>query len=156
MTHIPVNFDEAIEPQPLSNGRYTWQITAAKEAETGPNSKNPGSPQLVFTHTCIGSSKEEQNAPQVTQFISLPHSTDEAKSANFKALLLKRYLEAFQIPYSSDGIDTDEIIYHAIGKEASLDTNLSEPDANGNVYNRLVIPRLRGEATNAPGAGRKS
>jgi hypothetical protein len=146
MTHIPVNFDEAVEPQPLPAGRYPLQITAVKEGETGQNSANPGSPQLIFTVGFTGLSLEEQIAPTVRHYVSLPTEGDEPDKFRFKALLLKRFLTAFNIPFASDGIDTDAICYEAPGHEAELDVELSEPDTNGNVYNRLRIPKLRGEA----------
>ena len=143
MSFIDVNFDEVVEPTPLAKGRYPVQITAAQVKETGPNSKRPGSPQIVVTVGFTGPSKEEQNAPTVNHYISLPHPDDEAKTNNFKALQLKRFLEAFKIPYDSNGIDLDEITFKMIGAEADLEVGLSEPDDNGNVYNRLVMPRIR-------------
>lgn len=150
MATIPVNFDDAVEPSPLPRGKYEVQITEAKEGVTGENSKNPGRPQLIFTVGFIGTTKEEQNAPTVRQYISLPHPDDEEKSFNFKLLLLKRFLEAFKIKYSNTELDTEALVFESLGKTAVLEVELSDPDANNNVYNRLIIPRIKGEATSAP------
>lgn len=142
MTFIPINLDDAVEPQPAPAGRYELQITACQEAKTGERSKNPGSPQLRVT---LGFS-DEPNVPNLTHFISLPNEHDEPNSAQFKALMLKRFLHLFDTPYNSEGIDTEQICYALIGQSTAAEVTLSEPDENGNIYNRLLIPRLRGEA----------
>ena len=141
MSFIDVNFDEAVEPQPVSAGRYNLQITQCEVAKTGPNSKVPGSPQFKVSIAL----SDEPNAPNITQFISLPNEQDEAKSANFKVLLLKRFLVLFKIPFDPRGIDTERMAMDMVGSTANAEVQLSEPDDNGNVYNRLVVPRIQEE-----------
>lgn len=143
MTFIPVNFDEAIEAQPASAGTYNLQITSAEVAKTGPNSKVPGSPQFRVS---IGF-PDEANTPNLTQFISLPNEQDDPDKAQFKVLMLKRFLTLFNVPFASDGIDTEKMAMDMVGATARAEVTLTEPDDNGNVYNRLVVPRLRGEAS---------
>lgn len=145
MSLIPINLDDVQEPKPVANGRYPLQITGAELTETGPNSKSPGSPIIKVSLGFTGGSKAEQNAPNVTHFVSLPNEMDEEKSANFKSLLLKRFLVLFNIPFNSTGIDTEELAFAMVGQEADVEVTLGEPDDNGSVYNRLVIPRIRGE-----------
>lgn len=142
MSFIGINFDDAQEAKPAAAGMYNLQITDAKEGQTGPNSKVPGSPQLIFS---LGFT-DEPNVPNITQWISLPNSEDDQKSANWKALQLKRFLVHFGIPFDSNGIDTERVCMEAVGSMAQTEVKLSEPDDNGNVYNRVVIPRLRDEA----------
>lgn len=142
MTFIPVNFDDAVEPQPAAAGRYELQILKAQLAESGPNSKNPGSPQFRVT---IGFANGD-NHPNIMQFISLPNENDPPETANYKALQLKRFLVAFNVPFDSNGIDTERVSMDMIGAVASLEVSLSDPDENGNVYNRIQVPRLRSEA----------
>lgn len=141
MSFININFDDAQEASPAPAGRYNLQITDAKEVQTGPNSRRPGSPQLRFS---IGF-PDEPNTPNITEFRSLPNEDDDAQSANFKALLLKRFLTHFNIPFDSTGIDTERVCMEAVGCTATTEVTLTEPDASGNVYNRMVIPRLRNE-----------
>lgn len=143
MTHIPVNFDEVQEPQPAPGGRYDLQILEAVVTKTGPNSKNPGSPQYRVT---LGFEDQSLNAPNVSHFISLPNETDEPKDANFKALLLKRFLVLFGVPFDSSGIDMEETAMAMVGATANVEVKLGEPDDNGNVYNRLVVPRIPSES----------
>jgi hypothetical protein len=139
MTHIPVNFDEVTEPQPAAQGRYALQIMQCVIAETGPNSKRPGSPQFKVT---VAFEDVTLNAPNITQFISLPNEGDDQKSANFKVLLLKRWLELFRVPYDKSGIDTERMAMDMVGATAMAEVTLTEPDDNGNVYNRIQVPRI--------------
>lgn len=151
MTFIPVAFDEAREPQPVSAGRYDLQIASCEVKESGPNSKRPGSPQFMVSIGIIG----EDNAPNITQFISLPHEDDEPKSANFKALLLKRFLTLFKIPFATDGIDTEKMAMDMVGGSANAEVQLSEPDDSGNIYNRVIVPRIREEDAGKPTTRRR-
>lgn len=150
MTYLIVNFDDAVEPQPVSGGRYNLQITNAEVAKTGPNSKVPGSPQFKVSIGFV----DEVNAPNITQFISLPNESDEAKTANFKVLLLKRFLVAFNVPFDNNGIDIEGTAMNMVGATANLEVKLDEPDDNGNVYNRLVVPRIPSEMQQT-GRGRR-
>lgn len=139
---LDLNFDDVVESKPLPKGRYPVQITAAQVKESGPNSKNPGRPLIEVTVGFTGPSKEEQVAPTVRHYISLPHEDDEQKSYDFKLLMLKRFLVAFNLPLDRS-FDPEATAFAAIGQTADLEVDLTEPDDNGNVYNRLVLPRLR-------------
>lgn len=144
MTFIPVNFDEAVEPKPVPKGRYDLQITECNVTKTGEKSKNPGRDQYKVSIAILG----HEHAPNITQFISLPHEDDEAGSARFKALLLKRFLVAFGVRFDSNGIDVENTAMEMVGCTANgIEVDLSEPDDNGNIYNRVVVPRLRDEPT---------
>lgn len=151
-----VNFDEAIEPQPLAKGKYPVQITAAEEKASGPNSKNPGSPMIVVTAAFTGDTIEEQNAPTVRHFLSLPAETDEPGSAKFKVLMLKRFMHAFglAIPAGSADIDLEQLCFDLMGREANLEVNLGEPNDTGDVYNSFTIPRIPNEPVSGRGGRR--
>jgi hypothetical protein len=140
-TFIPVDFDEVQEPKPVSNGRYRLQITECAITKTGDKAKNPGRDQYKVSLAILG----EEDAPNVTHYVSLPCAEDEAKTAKFKALLLKRFLVLFGVKFAKDGIDIEETSMEMLGAEADVELTLSEPDDQGNVYNRLVIPRLQDE-----------
>jgi hypothetical protein len=145
MTFIPVNFDDAQEPKPAAAGQYMLQIVKAEVAETGPQSKHPGSPQLKISIGFV----DEPNTPNIMQFISLPNEHDDANSASYKALLLKRFLVHFKIPFDSAGIDTEKVCMEAIGCKASTEVSLDTPTESGDVYNRIKIPKLRDEGQSA-------
>jgi hypothetical protein len=143
-TFIPVNFDDVHEASPQPGGRYDLQIVAAEVAKTGPNSKVPGSPQFKVS---IAFADPDVVAPTITQFVSLPNEQDEKKSSDFKVLLLKRFLTLFSVPYDRDGINVEKMAMDMVGCTANAEVTLTDPDDNGNVYNRLVVPRMRDEGT---------
>jgi len=142
MTFLNVDFDSVVEPAPLPAGRYATQITNAEVKQTGERAKHPGRDQIVVSVVFTGDSAEEANAPAVTHFIALPHPDDEPRTASFKARMLKRFLLIYGVPFDSNGIDLEETCLAMIGCSADMEVSLSAPDDNGNVYNRLVLPRI--------------
>lgn len=150
MTFIPMNLDEVQEQKPAPKGTYELMITAAQATESGERSKNPGSPLLKVT---LGFVDQEINAPVITHYLSLPFEGDE--NASFKALMLKRFLGAFGAGYSSEGIDVDNLAIELVGHTANLEVDLTEPNDNGDVYNRIKVPRLRDEPARAGAGTRK-
>jgi hypothetical protein len=130
---IPLNLSDIQESRPVPNGRYDLVIASADEEK----SKSSGKDQIKISLGIQGYDK----APNVTHFISLPGGDDDSQKSNFKMLMLKRFLHAFRIPFDSDGFDVQDFL----GATASCDLTLSEPDDNGNIYNRLQLPRLPSE-----------
>ena len=129
---ISISLTEIQEARPVPSGRYNLIIASA---ELGKSQK--GLDQIKVSLAIEG----HDTAPNVTHFISLPGPDDDANKTNFKALLLKRFLVGFNIPFSNDSFEIEDFF----GATASCDLNLSEPDDNGNVYNRLQLPRLSTE-----------
>jgi hypothetical protein len=127
---IPTNLQEVREAQPVPNGKYDLTIASVEESKT-----QAGLPQLRVSIGIDG----HDDAPNLTHFVSLPSAGDDKSTA--KALFLARFLEAFNIAYDASGFDTDDLP----GATARLEVTLSEPNADGNVYNRLVLPRLKNE-----------
>lgn len=153
MSFIKVNFDDAQEAKPAPIGRYQLQITHAEETKSGEKSKRPGSPMFKVT---LGF-PENPNTPNILQFISLPHEDDTADSSNFKVLMLKRFLTHFNVPYDPNGIDTEKLAMEMVGATAETEVTMGEENENGDSFNGIRIPKLRGEAQSAPraAAGRK-
>jgi hypothetical protein len=150
MPFIPVNLDETVEQKPVAKGNYELMITGSKLTETGENSKHPGAPMFKVT---LGFTDPEISAPVISHYVTLPYEGDE--NANFKLLMLKRFLVAFKIPYSSEGIDPEALATEMIGCTATLPVGLSEPNDNGDIYNNIQIPRIRDEAARPAAGGRK-
>ena len=143
MTFIPTNFDEAQEAKPAPSGMYQVQVVKAELGETGPKSKVPGSPmfklQMGFP--------DNPNTPNFNHYVSIPNENDDADTARYKTLLLKRFLVAFSIPFEANGFDTDSLAMEMVGATANIEVELGEPNDNGDVYNSLKVPRIRGEST---------
>ena len=127
---IPLNLNEVQESRPVPNGRYNVVIASAEE-----NKSKAGNDQIVVSLGIEG----HADAPNVSHWISIPGAGDE--KAAFKLLMMKRFLNAFKIPYDDSGFDVQDFV----GATASLDLTLSEPDDNGNTYNRLQLPKLPSE-----------
>lgn len=144
--YIAMNIDDAQEQKAAPKGSYELQITGAQVTETGPNSKHPGAPMIKVT---LGFTDLEVNAPAITHFLTLPYEGDE--NGAFKLLMLKRFLVAFGIPYGSEGIDVEAIAFEAVGKTATIEVTLTEPNENGDVFNRITVPRLRDEVASGRG-----
>lgn len=143
MAFIPVNLDEAQEAKPASIGRYNLTVTNAEERVSGENSKRPGSPQFLVNLGFV----DEPNVPNISHWISLPHEDDEPRGRNFKMLLLRRFLEQFNISYDPAGIDTEKMVNDMLGATANCEVGLSEPNPkrDGEVTNTLILPKLREE-----------
>ena len=60
---------------------------------------------------------------------------------------MKRFLVAFNVPFQNGDIDLDELCFSLVGRTATLEVDLGEPDNNGNVYNSLILPRISAEGT---------
>lgn len=147
MTYLALNLDDTQEQKAVEKGGYELQITSAQLVETGENSKNPGKPMYKIT---LGFTDLDLNAPVITHYMTLPFEGDE--HTYLKLIGLKRFLHAFQIPYSTDGIDLDGLAFEMLGKTAFLEVDLTTPNENGDVYNRIKVPRLREE--NETGRGK--
>lgn len=152
MPFIPVNLDEVQETTTAPIGRYNLVVTGCDDTVTGPNSNRPGSP--IFKVTLgFQDNPEYQN---ILMFLSLPNEEDEPRSSQFKMLQLRRFLEVFGVPYDSAGIDTEKMAMDIIGRSANLEVNLGKPNANGDVYNEVRLPKLRNESEKTqPGRRRR-
>ena len=146
MSLIPMNFDEVVELKPATPGRYDLTISAcektvAREAQT---------PQYKVSVEMAG----QDGAPNITHFVSIPSEKDDADKAKFKALLLKRWCSLFGIPLTN-GMDDEALGMSMVGARASsVEVTLSEPDKNsGAVYNRINVPKLKGEGAAPRPAG---
>lgn len=149
MPFINANMDEVQEQKAAPNGNYELQITGAQNTVTGEKSKNPGAPMIKVT---LGFTDPEVNAPVITHYITLPFEGDD--NAAFKLLLLKRFMSAFGLAWSSEGIDTEALAFDMVGRTAILEVGQTEPNDSGDIFNNIKVPRLRDEVVKKT-AGRR-
>lgn len=147
MTGIDVNFDDVVEPKAAPTGNYLVQVVKCDVTETGEKSKNPGAPMFKVT---LGF-PEDADVPNFNHYIVLPSGTDTDKQ---KTLGLKRFLVAFNIPFSNGALNIEGLAMDMVGATANIGVLLGEPNEQGNVYNSLQVPRIPGEAEQ--GRGRPS
>jgi hypothetical protein len=151
MPFINANLEDVQEQKAAPNGSYELQITGAVQAETGEKSKHPGAPMIKVS---LGFTDPEVNAPVITHYITLPYEGDD--NAAFKLLMLKRFMSAFGLSWSADGIDTEALAFDMIGRTAVLEVGQTEPNENGDIFNNVKIPRLRDEGiVKGKSAGRR-
>ena len=148
MPFISMNLEEVSEQTAQPKGVYELQITAAAEQESGPNSKHPGTSMIRFT---LGFTDPELNAATFSHYMVFPYE-GQTEYLNLTMLGIKRFLAHFQIPFSNEGLDTESIAFEAIGKVASCNVDLTEPNDNGDIYNKLgYLPKLRSETQQGRG-----
>ncbi|MHB8413903.1 MAG: hypothetical protein ACYDB1_00715 [Acidiferrobacteraceae bacterium] len=128
---IPINLNDVSEPRPVPNGRYDLVIASVEETVT----KEKGKPQLRVSMGIQG----HDDAPNLTHFVGLPGEGDEPRTAQFKSLMLKRFLSLFSIPFDSSGFSLDDFP----GATATAELTIDE---SGD-YNRLVVPKMHDEPT---------
>jgi hypothetical protein len=143
MPFIPMNLEAVKESAPVPSGKYDVIIATCEETKT----KAEGRPQFKMSLAIQG----HENAPNCTHYQSIPSEMDAPDKVQFKMLLLKRMMALFQIPINPKGFDTSELAMQFVGKTATVELGLSEPDDSGNVYNRLVVPRMKAEGEQTKG-----
>ena len=146
MPFIPMNLNDSQETRPVSSGKYDVVVSSCEETKT----KAEGRPQFKMSLAI----ECRADAPNVMHYASIPSEGDDIDKAKFKALLLRRLMALFQVPVNPKGIDTEKLAMEFVGKRASVELSLTEPDDNGNVYNRLMVPKLKAEGEE--GRGRAS
>lgn len=147
---IPINLNDAVEPKPVPIGRYDLVISNCEETLT----KEKQKPQFRVSIGIEG----HDDAPNITHFVGIPSEEDEPNALRFKALLLRRFLTLFKLPIPGE-INTEQLAMEMVGARANAEVNLDvevdpvtkQPKPDGAVYNRLVVPRLKGEGTATEG-----
>lgn len=121
------------EPKPVPAARYSLLVTEAKF--------NQGKEGKGDNIECSIAIQEHPTAPNIRHFIALPKKDDDAAKANFKKLMLKRFLEQFKVPHNPEGFNVEDFA----GCTANAEVTLTEPDAETNaIYNRLKLDKLEG------------
>ena len=146
MSYLNINLNDVAEPKPLEKGKYEVQITDARMNVNTANGKESIRLTLGFP--------DHPDAPTFNQFVALP--TEDDDKAAFKMLMLKRFLTAFNIPFSADGIDTDMVCQQALGQTAVVEIGLTKPtDERPEVYNTMILPKLPAEGSEASHSRRR-
>lgn len=134
MGFINLNLGDVKESKNVPAGKYRLVISSFEETE----SREKKTPQLKIVIAVEG----HDDAMPVNHYVPLASAKDDQKTAMFKNLLLARFLSLFKVPFSAEGFNPEDMI----GCSADAELQLTEPNDNGDVYNRLVVPKLATEA----------
>src|SRR6266480_4321232 len=128
MPVIETNLGDVKEPKPVPRGRYALTIAEAEHNEE----KN-------YVRVSIGID-EHLDSPNITHILSLDKPDNDPSKEEFKKLMRKRFLVAFDIPHDDSGFNTDDFA----GAKAELEVTLTsaDDDEQGRTFNRLVLPKL--------------
>lgn len=140
MGFVNLNLGNVKESHSVPAGRYRLVIASAEEGV----SREKKNPQFELSINIEG----HDNTYPVRHWLSLPTPKDDERTASAKALFLKRFLVLFNIPHTDDGFDPDDLI----GATADAELSLTDPEENENkeVFNRLVVPKLKTENDGGP------
>ena len=140
------SFSNVKEKQPVPKGTYDLLIENAVEH----TSKESGKPSIKCTIAIEG----HPEASKVTHYVPLPNDEDDAAKTANKMIMIKRFLVAFGIPFEDNGFNVEDF-FGARG-QAELQLTSPDEDPNGNIYNRLNLPRLADEDSSGAKAAKAS
>lgn len=131
------SFSNVQEKRPVPKGTYDLTIESADTHV----SKESGKPSLKVVTVIEG----HDDSPKITAYYGLPHDEDDADKTANKMRQIKRLLVTFSVPYEDTGFSVEDFF----GAKASCELGLTDPDddQNGNVYNRIILPRLPDESS---------
>lgn len=119
----------------LPAGTYKCRITDVEPRETGPNSKNPGSPMLrIGTKVSAG---EEQEGHVQSFFVLLPTPEMDSESRQRTISRIKRICIAAGLDVEEDSFDTDDLM----GAELRLVVTVEEREGTkrNNIVDQLSV-----------------
>ena len=98
----------------------------------------------------------EINSASFSHFMVFPYE-GQTEYLNLTMLGIKRFLVHFGIPFDNEGLDTEALAFEAIGKVAKCNVDVTEPNDNGDIYNKLgYLPKLREELQGGKGKSPRS
>jgi hypothetical protein len=129
MSFIQIKLGNIKEPTIAPEGRYSLAVTDVKGVM-----KESG--YSVRARISFVDHKEYR---AFTHFISLPASDDDKDKAEFKSLMLKRFLSLINCPYSEDGFEEGDML----GCQFKGEVYTTEPNEDNQVFNALRLPRIQ-------------
>lgn len=143
MPFIAAPMADAREDELVPEGEYELTIDSYEEKD----GKKEGRTNLQIMITIDNPPAETKSPAPIFHYLSLPHEDDEPKSASFKLRMMRRFLEAFSIPFEDNGFDSDDLN----GAKATLLVTQQEimrgdpPRPTGEYSHALRLPKFRNE-----------
>lgn len=111
-----------------------------------------GDPDVGDTSIIVPISFESGEYRPMRHYLNLPQPRDLERdkernqpagtTSRNKMLFLKRFCYLFNIKYTENGFDTNDIA----GARARANVSITEPNDKGDTYNQIVLPRLPDES----------
>jgi hypothetical protein len=131
MGFIKVDLNDAKEAETVPEGEYDLRIIKAEDGES--KAGNPMTSVLIKIEDA-----PIPNASPVRHWLTYPDSKTPADQRNMRLLDIKRFLTCFGVPMTAYGFDSEDLV-GATGRAYLA----QEEGDNGEVYNRLRLPRLK-------------
>lgn len=122
------------EEELVPEGQYDLRIFATRESKS----------QSGRDTTIVSIQVEDPNHPNaqpITHVLTIPSDEDWDENPQMATTFMRRnrrFLELFKIPYSEDGWDTEDFP----GQTARAFVSQTKEDNEGNVYNRIRVPKF--------------
>lgn len=139
MPFIELDLGSAKETVAVPEGEYDLRVASFDLTKSQKGND-------MYKALILVESSEYPNAQPITEYLTLPSKNHDEKARNFLALQIKRFLSVFGIPFEAGGFN-DEDVNGATGRCMVVQ---DEPDENGNIWNKLRMPRLKNEDDDAP------
>jgi hypothetical protein len=137
MSFINLNLEDVQERKPVPTGRYDLIIEDVKIREK--NGVETGRSVIVGF-------PDHPLAQNVNHILSFPLSDDDKDKVYNKAIMMKRFLAAFKIPFTSEGFDESDFIGASANLEVALTSYDDKDTGQPVIINRINLPRLSDEA----------
>ena len=132
MPYISVALDDAKEGEPVPEGEYELRIVKAEDGESKKGN-------TMTTVTMRIENAGIPNASPVRHWLVYPDSSTPMEQRNLRLLDIKRFLTCFGVPFDGGGFDSADL-EGAIGR---CMLTQEQNEENGEIYNRLRLPRLK-------------
>ena len=137
MPFISYNPNDYQEPKPVANGRYDVTVGSAELTQS-----KAGNDMFKLRIEIDGNDE----APPVFENLSIPYPG----CAQIIGLQFNRFMAVFKVKLPDGGFDPDELAVELVGKRANVE--LTQEEYNGNVTNKIKLPKLSSEPTAGKGS----
>jgi hypothetical protein len=131
MGFINVDLGDVKEVEAVAEGEYDLRVVKAEDGESKAGN------QMTSVLIRIEDAAIPNPAP-VRHWLTYPSTDTPADQRQMRLLDIKRFLHMFGVPMEKGGFDSQDLV----GATARCYLSQEEGD-DGNVYNRLKLPRLK-------------
>lgn len=136
LINVPLG-DDIKDSPPAPEGEYDLKVLKVDSRRNKDDTRD----MIVVTLQI----ESDEDYALLSEYLSIPHDEDDAKSSKLMSLRIKKFLTAFGIEFSDDGFDPEDLE----GAEARLPLRKRElpprKDEDGNVIDENEEPTIINE-----------